>query len=357
MPEEDYSSHQDLEEFIIQLKAEGVKMIYIDPKKLQTTKTRLQTIHSSLDSDYIVIEDNEQDTAQLVAATKARTKDAKIGKRFKVLSTQDIDRLVSEAESGLDFVIVDVEDWKIIPLENIIAKVAKTHTKVFTVATTPVEVRKMFSILDVGVDGVIFTTSSIDQVREAMLYMGTKNFMLKPAKITEIKEVGDGERVCIDTTSMLGTGEGILVGSRSNFMFLVHNESVASSFTSPRPFRVNAGAVHSYTLAPDGTTKYLSEIETGVEVLIIAHDGKARRASVGRAKIERRPMLMVKATVDDEIGGIIAQDAETERFVKPNGEPISVTHLKKGDTILVYAKTATGRHFGTEVTDEYILEQ
>ena len=209
----------------------------------------------------------------------------------------------------------------------------------------------------VGVDGVIFSASSINEVREVMVYLGTKNFDMKPAKITEIKEVGDGERVCVDTASMLHKGEGMLIGNRSNFLFLVHNESVGSSFTSPRPFRVNAGAVHCYTLSPDGTTNYLSEIETGSEVLILNSKGKARRVTVGRSKIERRPMLMIKATVDGEIGGIIAQDAETIRFVKSNGQLVSVTHLKKGDTVMVHAKPATGRHFGMEVSDEYILEK
>ena len=84
------------------------------------------------------------------------------------------------------------------------------------------------------------------------------------------------------------------------FLFLVHNESVGSSFTSPRPFRVNAGAVHCYTLSPDGTTNYLSEVETGSEVLILNSKGKARRATVGRSKIERRPMLMIKAKLQEE---------------------------------------------------------
>jgi 3-dehydroquinate synthase II len=156
---------------------------------------------------------------------------------------------------------------------------------------------------------------------------------------------------------MLHKGEGMLIGNKSNFLFLVHNESVGSSFTSPRPFRVNAGAVHCYTLSPDGTTSYLSEVETGSEVLIINSKGKARRATVGRSKIERRPMLMIKASVNGEIGGIIAQDAETIRFVKPNGQLVSVTHLKKGDVVMVYSKAATGRHFGMEVDDEYILEK
>jgi len=68
-------------------------------------------------------------------------------------------------------------------------------------------------------------------------------------------------------------------------------------------------------------------------------------------------MLMIKASVDGEIGGIIAQDAETIRFVKPNGQLVSVTHLKKGDTVMVYSKASIGRHFGMEVSDEYILEK
>ena len=340
------ASSAQLAKFLPQLEAEGIKMIYLDPKKLGKKKTKLEVVYPSTSAKYVVLEKEG-----------VKPKGKKVGRKFQVLSNKDIDNILTVAKKGLDFVIVEVKDWKIIPLENIIAKLHKIHTKIFAIARTPEEVRKMFSILEVGVDGVIFSTSSINEVREAMVYLGTRSFDLKPAKIIEIKEVGDGERVCVDTASMLHRGEGMLIGSRSNFLFLVHNESVGSSFTSPRPFRVNAGAVHCYTLSPDGTTNYLSEVETGSEVLILNSKGKARRATVGRSKIERRPMLMIKAKAGDEVGGIIAQDAETIRFVKPNGQLVSVTHLKKGDTVMVHAKTATGRHFGMEVSDEYILEK
>lgn len=339
-------SQAQLDKLLPQLEEEGIKMVYLDPKKLGKKKTKLQTIFPSSAANYVVLEKD---------GTKPRGK--KIGRKFQILSNSDIENVLNTSKKGLDFVIIEVKDWKIIPLENIIAKLHKIHTKIFAIAKTPKEVRKMFSILEVGVDGVIFDTSSINEVREVMVYLGTKSFEIKPAKITEIKEVGDGERVCVDTASILHKGEGMLIGSRSNFLFLVHNESVGSSFTSPRPFRVNAGAVHCYTLSPDGTTNYLSEIETGSEVLVLNSKGKARRVTVGRSKIERRPMLMIKATVGGEIGGIIAQDAETIRFVKSNGQLVSVTHLKKGDTVMVHSKPATGRHFGMEVSDEYILEK
>lgn len=333
-----------LGKFLAGLEGEGVKTVYLDPKLLG--KSKLASIYTSPNAKYVVL---EKDTP--------RPKGKKVGRRFKVLSNSDIEKIFVEAKKGLDFVIIEVKDWKIIPLENIIAKLHKMHTEIFALARTPEEVRKMFSILEIGVDGVIFEASSISEAREAMVYLGTSNFELREAKIIDIKEVGDGERVCVDTASMLHKGEGMLIGSRSNFLFLVHNESVGSSFTSPRPFRVNAGAVHCYTLSPDGTTKYLSELETGAEVLVIDSHGRARRATVGRSKIERRPMLMIKAQTGDEVGGIIAQDAETIRFVRPGGHLVSVTHLKKGDTVLVHAKTATGRHFGMEVSDEYILEK
>ncbi|WP_420544939.1 3-dehydroquinate synthase II [Nitrosopumilus sp.] len=339
------ATQSQLTKFLPQLENEGIKTVYLDPKK--NAKSKLQTIFPSNNANHIVLE----------REIKAKPKGKKVGRKFQVLSNSDIEDILSVAKKGLDFVIVEVKDWKIIPLENIIAKLHKINTKIFAMAKTPEEVRKMFSILEVGVDGVIFSTSSINEVREAMVYLGTRSFEMKPAKIIEIKEVGDGERVCVDTASMLHKGEGMLIGSRSNFLFLVHNESVGSSFTSPRPFRVNAGAVHCYTLSPDGTTNYLSEVETGSEVLILNSKGTARRATVGRSKIERRPMLMIKASANGEIGGIIAQDAETIRFVKPNGSLVSVTHLKKGDTVMVHAKPATGRHFGMEVSDEYILEK
>ncbi len=338
-------SRDHLTKFLIEVEKEGIKIVNVDPLTLKGMKTKLATIYTSQNADYVIVDKVIQVSGR------------KIGMRFKVLSNADIEKILQFSKAGLDFVVVEVKDWKVIPLENIIAKLHKIHTKIFAIANSPEEVRKMFSILEVGVDGVMFSTSSLNEVKEALVYLGTKSFDLKPAKILEIKEVGNGERVCVDTSSMLGRGEGMLIGSRSNFLFLVHNESVGSSFTSPRPFRVNAGAVHCYALSPDGTTKYLSELETGSEVLVTDSHGRSRRATVGRSKIESRPMLMIKAQIDDEVGGIIAQNAETIRFVRPNGHLVSVTHLKRGDTVLAYAKSATGRHFGMEVDDEYIIEK
>ena len=233
----------------------------------------------------------------------------------------------------------------------------KTDTEIFALAKSIKEVETLFTVLELGVDGIIIETEDEEEIQKIKNILQDIFFNITSAKILEIKDIGTGERVCIDTVSMLVEGEGMLVGNKSNFLFLVHNESVGSSFTSPRPFRVNAGAVHCYTITPDGTTKYLSELESGSQVLIVNSKGLTRIVSVGRSKIETRPLRLFKAICENEIGSIIVQNAETIRFLDKNEQMLPVTHARIGDEILVFSNKSSGRHFGMEVSDEYILEK
>jgi len=332
--------------FMLKLKEKNITILNADPK---LAGNNFRTIYESEDADMIICKTIDQ-LKSLSSSGKS------LGYFKKVLNSADIDEIEKVSQAGADFVIVDASDWKIIPLENIIAKLHRSKTKVFTTARNSGEVATMFAVLELGVDAVILSADTEQEVDRVMQQLATARFPIKPAKIVEIKDVGTGERVCVDTASMMEMGEGMLVGSRSNFMLLVHNESVGSSFTSPRPFRVNAGAVYCYTIAPDGKTRYLSEIESGSEVWVVNKEGAARRAVVGRSKIETRPLRMIRAEIDGETGTVILQNAETIRLINKDGNLLSVTEVKVGDKVLGYAKPASGRHFGMEV-DEYIVEK
>jgi 3-dehydroquinate synthase II len=341
------ASKSALAGFLSKLKDKDISILNIDPK--QVTGKNFRTIFESEDADMVVCKTFDQ-------LKSAKSSGKSVGYFKKVLSNADVDEIEKASQAGAEFVIVDASDWKIIPLENIIAKLHRSKTKVFTTAKSSREVATMFAVLELGVDGVILSTDSEDEVEKARQQLSITKFPIKPAKIIEIKDVGTGERVCVDTASMMTMGEGMLIGSRSNFMLLVHNESVGSSFTSPRPFRVNAGAVYCYTIAPDGKTRYLSEIESGSEVWIVNKEGAARKAVVGRSKIETRPLLLFRAEIGGETGTVILQNAETIRLMTKDGKLLSVTEVKVGDEVLGYAKPASGRHFGMEV-DEYIVEK
>ena len=338
-------SSSDLDEFLSRL--DDITIIKADPKFVQAKN--FKTIFESPDADLVICK-----TIRDIQKLKSVGKVAGFLKR--VSNNEDIDEIGRASQAGADFVIVEAEDWKIIPLENVIAKLHKSSTKVYTSIKNAEEIRTMFSVLELGVDGVIFSTDNEKEVNELRNYLDAFVFSIKSAKIIDVSDVGTGERVCVDTTSMLQVGEGMLIGSKSNFLFLIHNESVGSSFTSPRPFRVNAGAVYCYTVMPDGKTKYLSEIEAGSEVLIVKNDGSSRRVTVGRSKIETRPLRLIRAETEGETGTIILQNAETIRFIKSDGTLLPVTEARVGDEILCYIKPPSGRHFGMEVK-EFIVEK
>ncbi len=337
----------DIQSFLSSLKKRNVRQLYLDPKLVKSQD--FKTIYPSHEANVVICETIEE-------LQRLRSMKKSCGFAKKVYNNEDLEEIVRASSYGPDLVIIETTDWKIIPLENIIARLHKSGTKIYTTASSVDEVRTMFGVLELGTDGVIFTTENENHLNELDLLLDDFSVSLQAARVVEIRDVGAGERVCIDTASMLKKGEGILVGSRANFLFLIHNESVGSSFTSPRPFRVNAGAVHCYTLLPDSKTKYLSEVESGAEVLIVDIEGSSRQVTVGRSKIETRPLRWIKAELDGEQGSIIVQNAETIRVVTKEGTLVSVTDLNIGDEILAHISQRSGRHFGMEV-EEYILEK
>lgn len=271
---------------------------------------------------------------------------------FEIESKEDEERALRLLRSKT--LIIKAKDWKIIPFENLIAQ---AMGPIMAYVTSSKEAKTMIGILERGVDGVVVDVSSIDEIKETIRVVKEVEEVvsLVGAKIIEVEPLGMGDRVCVDTCSLMGEGEGILVGDSSSLLFLVHSESIENPYVTPRPFRVNAGGVHAYTLIPNGKTRYLSELKAGDEILIVNHDGRARPGIVGRTKIEHRPMLKVEGIVGDEVVSLVMQNAETIRLTRPEGKAVSVVELKKGDEVLAY-KDKGGRHFGIKI-EERILER
>ena len=250
-------------------------------------------------------------------------------------------------------VVLQCTDWTIIPLENLIAKGADViaHVRNFE------EARTAFGILEKGVRHILLDTTDVNELKKSLTLIRSEadKIPLQEAEIIEIAPVGMGDRVCIDTCTSMTIGQGILVGNSSSTLFLVHAESVSNPYVAPRPFRVNAGPVHAYTRVPGGKTRYLSELSAGDQVLIADFQGNTTVGTVGRLKIEKRPLMLVKALAGGNAVTTILQNAETIRLTDPEGKPVSVVSLKPGDKVLV-AIEESGRHFGLKI-DETITEK
>ncbi len=292
-----------------------------------------------------------------IVMSKFIDKATKLG-RIEVLPLEETlieIRSAEDQEKALkkDTVLLKFEDWKVIPLENIIAM--KKSGKVLVFVESEEDAKLALTTLEKGADGIAVKGDRetlrryYDLVKE-----DSERLELKKARIKEIRPLGIGERVCVDTVTLMSVGEGILVGNQANFMFLVASESEESEYVASRPFRVNAGSVNAYVKVGE-KTKYLAELKSGDEVEIVRYDGATRKSYVGRVKIERRPLILIRAEADGLEGSIILQNAETIKLVSPNGRHVSVAELKSGDEVLVWI-SEKARHFGVEV-EEFIIER
>ncbi|HZY46578.1 MAG TPA: 3-dehydroquinate synthase II [Candidatus Bathyarchaeia archaeon] len=270
---------------------------------------------------------------------------------------QDDLREISKAlELRPDYLLINCPNWKIIPIENLIAE-TKGRSKLLARTKSFDESRTALSILELGADGIALAsrdTSEILKTRDLVLE-DKQDVSLSRAQVTAIKPIGTGARVCVDTTEILEPGEGLLTGSTSQALFLVEGEVHSNPHVNPRPFRVNAGPVSSYVLGNDGKTRYLSELKAGETVLLSDRSGHTRNVDVARVKIERRPMILIEAEFGSRKITTILQNAETVRLVTRDGSR-PVSEIKPGDEVLVRLEEG-GRHFGTKVADEMIIER
>jgi len=297
-----------------------------------------------------IVTDKAEDVKKLGRITTiAPDGDLKIGADLAECTITDKASENAAAQKGKhQLVIIETSDWTVIPLENLVAQSDKIIARV----KDEKEAAMALNVLEKGTHGILLKTSDPAVVREVakLIKAPAGSVNLVPFTVTKIQPVGMGDRVCVDTCSMLVDGEGMLMGNTSSAMLLVHAETLENPYVAPRPFRVNAGAVHAYILLPDGKTAYLSDLAIGGQVMVTDAKGKAHTAIIGRTKIERRPLLLVDAVNGKAKVSLILQNAETIRLVSENGEANSVVNLKIGDRIMGCVLEG-GRHFGMAVKE------
>jgi 3-dehydroquinate synthase II len=274
---------------------------------------------------------------------------------LEVRNAGDEENALKAVEKGFRKILVKTPDWKVIPWENLVAKLGG-RAMIVAEASTVEEAKLALRALQLGVDAVALNMPVSEALRAAEeLKIIDAVLSLREATVEKVSEAGMGLRACIDACDTMSPGEGMLIGAFSSMLVLVEAEVVESGVTKPRPFRVNAGAVSQYVLSTRGLSPYISDLRSGDVVLAVSRKGEARSLTICRMKVEKRPLRMVEASLNGLRGKVFLQDAETIRIVTPDGSR-SVRDLKPGDRIIAYSPGRVGRHFGTPVEGELMIE-
>jgi len=270
---------------------------------------------------------------------------------------------------SVEWLLVEVESyeelWQMIPAENIIAAAQSTGTKLAFAVKKATDVAGLANALELGVDALCISTKSGDddpdlwktafearkernaeaEKASASLSSDSKQQSKPKPEIVvgscwrrDTKGTVLADRICVDLVQKLRPEEGCWVGSSAKIMSLVLSEAASSQFVPTRPFRVNAGPVHSYILLGDGiTTKYLCELQASDQVMVYnTQTNSGKPVAVGRLKEEIRPCVLVELeTQEDDVGDCVGprgqvflQQAETVRLAQPSGEFVRVTDLE-----------------------------
>lgn len=341
---------------------------YEDPEKIAKLGN-LSVVSNTKDSDIhmvgingegdgtLTIPDDLSNSKDLADLTALKASGSTVAAYMEINSKKH-EELASKLGKTADYLVLQGKDWTVIPLENIIAELQGQDVKIIAAVKDFDEAKLALETLEYGTDGVLLIPNDISQIKKVAEFIekiDSETYQLVAANVTKVEPVGSGDRVCVDTCSMMQVGEGMLVGSYSKGLFLVHSESLESEYVASRPFRVNAGPVHAYVMTPGNKTRYLSEIETGDEVLTVDSEGNTKTTVVGRVKIEKRPLMLVEAEYEGVNVRTLLQNAETIRLINQNGDPVSVAQLKVGDSVMVYLDKSA-RHFGMAI-EESIIEK
>ncbi len=261
-----------------------------------------------------------------------------------------LEHLLASAADGSLLAVAWTGD-RVIPLEWAVARRGRRF-RLWTFARSPEEAPAALGALEHGADRVVVEVhrpEEVDRLEALLDRPAPATLAWTTAEVRSVRPVGLGDRVIVDTTSLLRADEGLLVGSAAAFLFHVASEAVGSSFSRPRPFRVNAGAAHSYVLMADGTTRYLSELAAGDAVLAVGASGTGRAVRVGRIKIERRPLSLVLARDGERERTVFLQEAETVRLSTEEGRR-ALTDLAPGDAVRG-VRLPPARHLGAEIEE------
>jgi 3-dehydroquinate synthase II/3-amino-4-hydroxybenzoic acid synthase len=262
-------------------------------------------------------------------------------------------RTAQEEAKKFPYAIIELQDQTNIPLELLIATLQDTNTSILKVVGSLSDAKIALAVMEVGSDGVVLKSDNMEEISGLNTYMRQEEkgkLELVNLKVVRVQHVGRGNRACIDTIVLLNPNEGMIIGSSSRGGLLVSSETHELPYMNLRPFRVNAGALHSYTWSVNNTTEYLSDLHAGSVVLAVDTDGNTREVSVGRVKTEERPMLLIEAEYKDVKINTIVQDDWHIRLFEKGGQVVNASNIMPGDELMGYICEG-GRHVGIKIKE------
>jgi len=128
---------------------------------------------------------------------------------FVIIKNKKYEEFALELGKACDYLLVIGTDWKVIPLENLIAGLQKLDVRIIAGVRDSEEAKLALETLEHGSDGILLDTDDLSEIKKVMGIRdrsGMEKIPLVKARVTKVKQVGMGDRVCVDTASLMFRG-------------------------------------------------------------------------------------------------------------------------------------------------------
>ena len=158
---------------------------------------------------------------------KAKECGYKNGLYYVINDASTLSYACNEAEK-YDYIFLRFNDETNIPLELVIAKMQNKKTLTLKYVETMAEAAVALRVMEKGSDGILLSSTQITEITNVSSYIEKcqhNKLELVLAEVINVEHIEMGYRACIDTTSILGKDEGLIIGSTSNGGILVSSET------------------------------------------------------------------------------------------------------------------------------------
>ena len=130
------------------------------------------------------------------AATLLRDKGVAVG-GYVVIRDKRYEHFAAEMGKVCDFLLVTGTDWKVIPLENLIAELQRHEVKIIFGVKSAEEARLAFQTLETGADGVLLDSGNPQEIKDtiqAARELENESTELESAVVTRVEPLGMGDQ-------------------------------------------------------------------------------------------------------------------------------------------------------------------
>src|SRR5439155_637606 len=183
-------------------------------------------------------------TSDFDHALSAKKNETPVALEVTISDQKDLESISRALELRPDYLLINCPNWKIIPLENLIAE-TKGRSKLLARTTSFDESKAALATLELGADGIALTFHDMNEILKTRdLILGeSENISLSTAQVTVFRPIRTGALVCVEAS----------IGNRKITTIVQNAETVR-------------------LVTKDGS-KPLSEIKPGDEVLVRSEEG------------------------------------------------------------------------------------